>query len=234
METAIQDNMLAKTPAARLGEEFRIIFHESNVPALLTMARDLGVMKSILGSGEWPPELDAQLLAAARVQWAREQNLAETEKLVSYPFLLLNSNPQVQRAAAAQRLGLTPKEEKTIQMISQEIEPVSQELKRDLPPSEIYNLLRPLPVAALLALLAVNSGEAALRSRIMLYLERLAVVEISIDGHDLLSMGVQPGPEVGRILREVRMARLDGEVATREQELALAASLLKGGNTGVS
>lgn len=235
METAIQDNMLAKTPAARLGREFRIIFHESNVPALLTMARDLGVMKSILGSGEWPPELDAQLLAAARVvQWAREQNLAETESWLVYPFLLLNSISQVQRAAAAQRLGLTPKEEKTIQMISQEIEPVSQELKRDLPPSEIYNLLRPLPVAALLALLAVNSGEAALRSRIMLYLERLAVVEISIDGHDLLSMGVQPGPEVGRILREVRMARLDGEVATREQELALAASLLKGGNTGVS
>lgn len=234
LESALQDNMLAKTPAARLGREFRIIFHESNVPALLAMARDLGVMKSILGSGDWPPDLDAQLLATAQVvQWAKEQNLAEAESWLVYPYLLLSSIPQAKRATAAQRLGLTAKEEKIIQSIFQEIEPVGQQLKLDLSPSELYNLLRPLPVAALLALLAVNSGEAALRSRIMLYMEKLAEVEISIDGHDLLTLGLQAGPEVGRILRKVQMARLDGEVTTREQELALAASLIKGGNTGV-
>ena len=60
-------------------------------------------------------------------------------------------------------------------------------------------------MVALLALLAVHHGEAGLRSRALLYLEKLADVEISIDGHDLLAMGIEAGPEVGRILRAVRM-----------------------------
>jgi tRNA nucleotidyltransferase (CCA-adding enzyme) len=117
-----------------------------------------------------------------------------------------------------------------VQTISQGIEQVEGQLRQDIAASDIYNILRPLPIVALLALLAVNSGEAALRSRVMLYLEKLADVEISIDGHDLLSLGLEAGPEVGRILREVQMARLDGEVSTREQELALANSLLRGRN----
>lgn len=227
MESAIQDNMLTKTPAPRLGREIRIMFHESNVPALLTMAHDLGVMASILGSQDWPQVLDVQLLAAAQVvQWSKEQSLAEKEVWLVYPFLLLNSLPQERRKAVAPLLGLTPGEEKTVDRIFEVNDKVGRQLQGDLSASDIYNLLHPLPVVILLALLAVNSGEATLRSRVMLYLEKLADVEISIGGHDLLSLGVEAGPQVGRILREVQRARLDGEVSTREQELALATSIM--------
>lgn len=231
METAIQDSMLANTPAPRLGREIRIMFHETNVPALLAMAKDLGVMASILGSKDWPLDLDGQLLAAAQVvQWSMERNLGGDESWLVFPFLLVNYLPPAQQAVAAPRLGLTPREAQLVQTISQGIEQVEGQLRQDIAASDIYNILRPLPIVALLALLAVNSGEAALRSRVMLYLEKLADVEISIDGHDLLSLGLEAGPEVGRILREVQMARLDGEVSTREQELALANSLLRGRN----
>jgi tRNA nucleotidyltransferase (CCA-adding enzyme) len=51
-------------------------------------------------------------------------------------------------------------------------------------------------------------------------------VRLEIDGRDLIAEGVAEGPAVGRGLREVLRAKLDGEVHGREEELraALAAA----------
>ena len=131
-------------------------------------------------------------------------------------------------APAGSRLGVAGREENAAGADGR-TDSIAEQLKREPPASEIYDLFRPLPVVALLALLAVHHGEAGLRSRALLYLEKLADVEISIDGHDLLAMGIEAGPEVGRILRAVRMAKLDGKISTREEELALAGSLARKG-----
>ncbi|HEX77896.1 MAG TPA: CCA tRNA nucleotidyltransferase [Dehalococcoidia bacterium] len=49
-----------------------------------------------------------------------------------------------------------------------------------------------------------------------------------VDGHDLMqSLGLEPGPSVGRLLEMVREAQAAGEVATREEALALARRYLE-------
>jgi putative nucleotidyltransferase with HDIG domain len=47
-----------------------------------------------------------------------------------------------------------------------------------------------------------------------------------ITGKDLITLGMKPGPEIGRILAEVRSARDDGKIASREEALELAKKLL--------
>ncbi len=47
-------------------------------------------------------------------------------------------------------------------------------------------------------------------------------VRLEIDGNDLLAQGVTEGPAVGRALAEALCAKLDGEVAGRDQELGAA------------
>jgi poly(A) polymerase len=42
-----------------------------------------------------------------------------------------------------------------------------------------------------------------------------------LTGHDLIEMGLSPGPEFGRILKELEDAQLDGSVTTREEAIAL-------------
>jgi poly(A) polymerase len=42
-----------------------------------------------------------------------------------------------------------------------------------------------------------------------------------IDGNDLIELGLEPGPLFARILESVEDARLEGEITTREQALAL-------------
>ncbi len=48
-----------------------------------------------------------------------------------------------------------------------------------------------------------------------------------IDGHDLLDMGLPPGPRIGEILEAAREAQAAGEVTTRQQALDLARQLLQ-------
>jgi tRNA nucleotidyltransferase (CCA-adding enzyme) len=54
------------------------------------------------------------------------------------------------------------------------------------------------------------------------YLEEWCHVVLEIDGQDLLAAGVPPGPTLGRGLRAALAAKLDGEVAGRDEELAAA------------
>ena len=46
-----------------------------------------------------------------------------------------------------------------------------------------------------------------------------------IDGRDLMAFGIPPGPDMGKILREVRTAQDEGVVQNRDEALALAMRL---------
>ncbi len=49
-----------------------------------------------------------------------------------------------------------------------------------------------------------------------------------VNGHDLITtLGIAPGPLVGTLLREIREAQAAGELASREEALALAEQLVK-------
>jgi tRNA nucleotidyltransferase (CCA-adding enzyme) len=126
-------------------------------------------------------------------------------------------------------LGLKPREQKLVSAVADNLEALSSSLRNPaLPPQGVYDILNPQAPLALLALLAANPGEADLRAKVLLYLEKLADLELAIDGNDLLQLGVEAGPEVGRILKAVHRAKLEGLVETREDELALAERLYKG------
>jgi tRNA nucleotidyltransferase (CCA-adding enzyme) len=65
------------------------------------------------------------------------------------------------------------------------------------------------------------------------YLAEWREVQLEIDGSDLIAAGVPEGPAVGRALGEALRRKLDGEIAGREQELALALRAA-GGDDGVA
>jgi tRNA nucleotidyltransferase (CCA-adding enzyme) len=60
------------------------------------------------------------------------------------------------------------------------------------------------------------------------YVARWRAVELEIDGADLIAAGIPQGPALGRGLRAAQRAKLDGEIAGREQELATALAAAAG------
>lgn len=91
------------------------------------------------------------------------------------------------------------------------------EMKR----SEIYFWLEGLPVEVLLYLMA-KARLDGVRKCVSLYFVQLQGIRCAINGDDLKSIGVPPGPAFKKILDRVFRARLDNEALTRDDELRIA------------
>ena len=88
----------------------------------------------------------------------------------------------------------------------------------DLKNSEVHAALSPYVREALLAC-RLTAPDGIMAERIDDFTERLASVRPVLNGDDLIALGVEPGPRIGRMLAELLWARLDGEVETREDEI---------------
>jgi len=96
-----------------------------------------------------------------------------------------------------------------------------------LPTSGLVLRLEKLPFEAY-PLLAAIGEEDAVRDRLRLALQAMGRNRLAIDGRDIMGLGYPAGPAVGRVLAAVRMARLDGLVEGRAEELALARKFMEG------
>jgi len=92
--------------------------------------------------------------------------------------------------------------------------------------STIHRLLHPYSREARFVL-SVLTDSRLVRERLDLYEQELSRVSPRIDGHYLKSLHLPPGPIYGEILARVRRALLDQEIATLEEEQALAQRLVR-------
>ncbi|MDR3271676.1 MAG: hypothetical protein LBT32_09265, partial [Peptococcaceae bacterium] len=91
---------------------------------------------------------------------------------------------------------------------------------------EIDRLLERLPVWFIGLFQVIPELTERMRSYIAL-LERLP--ESAVTGKDLVARGVKRGPRIGRILREIRDAWLEGVIRTPQEEQVFLEQRLKGG-----
>ncbi|HMB17197.1 MAG TPA: CBS domain-containing protein [Pelovirga sp.] len=84
--------------------------------------------------------------------------------------------------------------------------------------SEIYHWFAPFAIESLLYLMARTEHERG-RQWISRYVTDLRREQVMIDGHDLVRLGLAPGPEFQTIFRHLLDARLDGFITTRDDEL---------------
>ena len=89
--------------------------------------------------------------------------------------------------------------------------------------SSLARVLDPLAESAVLGVGMAKGGK--LGCRISQYVRSHRGLRPHLTGDSLIEMGVPRGPTVGRILKRLRNAWLDGEVATASEERALAARL---------
>ncbi len=89
--------------------------------------------------------------------------------------------------------------------------------------SQIYYLLTEYDPLAIQAN-AIATESPIVRRSLQLFLTKLRYVRTALDGEELKRLGISRGPEMGRVLRILHKAKLDGEVRTRADERKLAVS----------
>jgi tRNA nucleotidyltransferase (CCA-adding enzyme) len=193
----------------RVRHELERIFGEGRAPDMLRMARDLGVLSAIHRS----LALDDGVLA----ELGQSPMAALAEKPLLLLALLTYGAPAVDRPEIIARLAMDARWAKVVWDAGALREAIPRLSGVGLRPSQVYERLRRYDAAAIAAC-ALAAKERVVAQRLQLHLTQLRHARTALNGDDLISMGVPPGPMVGRLLSELLAARLDGEVATREDE----------------
>jgi tRNA nucleotidyltransferase (CCA-adding enzyme) len=125
-----------------------------------------------------------------------------------------------QTEAMILRLALTGRQAAAVWGLAQLRRNEARLGKDGLWPSEAVALLSGTSADAIEGL-ALLSGNLRVRDRLRLYLDEWRYVRPLLNGRDVEALGVPHGPQVGAALDALRIARLDGAISTRDDELVL-------------
>jgi len=87
---------------------------------------------------------------------------------------------------------------------------------------QIFEFFEKSRIESILAFLAKNDE---FKDKVNLYLNELQDITLSISGDTLIKMGMQPGPNFGKLLREALRAKINGEITTHEEEIEFVKSI---------
>lgn len=162
----------------------------------------------------------AMQYAVARPLW-REKDI--DQQLAGFALLVLRRNPD-DIETVSRRFMLARSDIQTIQHTATVYRWLLQH--HQAPPSQIVERLSVLEPTGWVALWAALP-DAHLRRHVVAFITRWRYVDTTIDGHQLKAMGVQPGPQMGQILRQMRAAWLDGIIVDQHTEAHYLQRLLE-------
>jgi tRNA nucleotidyltransferase (CCA-adding enzyme) len=201
---------MSSVTGARLRRELERIAAEQHVAAIIRMASGAGALTA--------------LHEAVRL---RQQTLETTAGLPDLPIthrdaallcLLLAEAREQEASAAIERLHLTGRQGSAVRGFFA----LRAEETRLAAPAAAPSVLAavfeavPLPSVEAFALFAANSAGERARH----FLADWRHVRPRLNGRDIEALGVPHGPRVGEALARLRVARMDGDVVTRDDEIA--------------
>jgi tRNA nucleotidyltransferase (CCA-adding enzyme) len=226
IRSAVDLKMFEKVSAERLRRELELIFAEAHPARAIESMSEFDQLRFIhprLGFSEKQKEAVRRL--EADWEWFRKSFPREkaVRWWVYFGALVWPLDPEDIRAAA-ERFALARDFVAALLRAREREADLVALFAGPLSPGAVHAALTGLPSEILLILMARSAG--GLREGVRLYLERLRMAKPRIGGADLSSLGLAPGPRYAPILSAVLRARLDGKASTREEELALARSLI--------
>ncbi len=231
IRNAVDDlHLVHQLSGSRIVHELELMMAERNPALGFRRMDELGLLTEVHPLLELSEEKRDMADRMRRVlEWYMRLYLPEEPDLLMLMVIVLCRRcrgPEIEEVL--DRLQFSDKRRRATLLVRSAIMGVRQGMQRweknDGPVSELHRLLCRLPLEALLYLLA-KEDKPELHEKLTRYIYLGRQMKADINGGDLLRMGVEPGPMIGRILDEVLAAKLDDEALGREEQLALASRL---------
>jgi tRNA nucleotidyltransferase (CCA-adding enzyme) len=216
--------VLKTVSGSRIRDELIDLLAEDEAPRGVELLRELGLDRTL------HPDLraDPELVASAKL------GAAETgadPALVALAALAVPRTPSkggIDDTPALEvwldRLGLPSGARDAVLRAARAAPGLVDDLRRELRPSELRDLLDGEPPETLALALALGApGDL-----IFNFVSRLRGTRLEITGADLLAAGLPESPALGRALAETLARKLDGEVNGRDEELRVALEIAQG------
>ena len=216
-------DLVGDLSSARLRDELVLLLSEAKVDFSLRRLEDLDLWPSVHGR----LRVDAETRELVRRSDAlREQHGLAAElprwrlRLV---WLLRDLDPE-EIAAWAGRMHVRRRDAEVIARALVVGDRLATRVARGPSEAELDEIARTEPLEALVAAMVLDrSGSAA--HRLGRYVDTTRHIHLEIGGRDLLELGFASGPGLGEVLRSVLHLKINGVVATRDEELEAASRL---------
>ena len=225
---AVESSLIAQLSGDRLINEIKILLNESSQVKCVDRMRELSILQTIA------PEIFVD-----DFHWIVMEKLESA--LVWADMLLMPKKPEVW-FVYFYTLFMVTKDEVFKGMMERLHFPrniysrmcserecltsAKQDLnkKKELKPSEVYDIFSKQSSETVVLLLAICSSERV-KKYAELYFEKYSMsAKIELNGDDLIGMGIKPGPICKEILKAWCDARVNGQVKSREEEIILVRS----------
>ncbi|MCS7241426.1 MAG: CBS domain-containing protein [Candidatus Caldatribacterium sp.] len=225
LKQTVREGFLLKIKPDRLKEELSLILALPDFPRYLSRMYQLDMFPSLFPGCIWKVEFEEVYNRLLSFLSVYDTSSCDPLLLKLSP-LLGSMNPEC-LGDLRTRLSLSKRSVQKIATFLEQKEYVVQELRRSfLRNSEIYTLCSLFSLEFLLFLLAEYHG-SIVAERIKRYLEEWRNMKPVLSGHALKAFGIPEGPVYGRILREVLLAQVDGEIHTPEEGREFVHSFLE-------
>lgn len=232
IRTAVRINLFDRLSGARMYDELNLLFLETEPVRAMKRLEELSLLKCI------HPCLKVTKTLKETFESIQETfawfNLLFFEEKINKAHLFLMAFVEEltlqERKETLQRLNVPPKISKeTLDGIEHSQKALVK--LQHASQKEIYYILYPLNIQTILFTMA-KAQHKEQKKAISLYLTTLRKIRPELKGEDLQKMGYAPGPLFKKIFIAILDARLEGQIKSREEELAFVKEKFKLKNTG--
>jgi tRNA nucleotidyltransferase (CCA-adding enzyme) len=222
-------DLLKQVSGDRLRHEIDLLMGEEHPENGFARLDEIGLLKAIHPALAWDSETAKKILSVLKEPLPETWDLPETLGAVpirrAEAYLLwLGQYPEEDSLSIANRLRLPHQLTEAIQDVDK-YRRVLPDLT-DRAPSRIVSALDEASLPVLFAIYQLYPDREVC-SLLEKYVSRWRHVQPTVDGYQLLSMGLSPGPAYRQILWSLRAAWLDGKITTSEQESALLQQMMQ-------
>ena len=214
LSEAVNAGMMDTISGDRIRRELGLMFKERDPSRHLPRAGELGVLKAI-----FPPMGDGTAVRALAGHRGEGSHLVYLGAL-AYPLAPEEGEAFIQRLRMPSSWAKVVRDTITLRLWCGEWTKKSQgspgRLCEDLDGLSLESVQNN----------ALLPGPAQVKDALGLYLTTTRYVKPQLSGKDIISLGIASGPLVGEILRELKRARIEGVVNTKEEEIRLVESYL--------
>lgn len=218
---AVKKRMLQKTGKHRIRDEFFLMLEEFNPGIAIKRLNGLCRLSFLNKKIKFSKNKVALFLSIknAVAIYKKLPGAKNLDERLIYLMALLKNLGASETKLFCDNFGL--KRSDKIRILSAKLSAEKFKLlksKKELKPSLVYDILKPVSLEVILFLMAETKSAAAKR-RILNFLKELNNTKIAIKGSDLKSLGITPGPRFKLILKKVLSEKLNGNIKNKKDEI---------------
>lgn len=200
----------------RLRNEFELIFEEEKATEILLRASKLGLLQGCYKGISSFSSLESRFSSLEDLNWDRDHSFY-------YALLAYDMNDE-EVSDFASRFNIPNSESELARQVVR-IQNLRSSWNSQTLPSEVYNSMRGFMVRAveLVGKTTINEQGYVLLNYYLSYSQH---IKPELSASDLIAMGFQEGPMLGKAHRQLTDAVVDGVITTKQEQISFIMSLL--------